>query len=187
MKTIILSLMSFFIFAGCSVKYDSVALNANNTIEVTKTDPKTVQNIELLSQMIQNLSPQITKEEARDVANKSIYYAMYLANSYNLVAPPSFQNFLVNQNQRERGLCHHWVSDIVSYLKTEEYPTLGIYEVVANQGSYFHEHHAISITAKGRPFDEGILLDAWRNSGTMFFSYVTKDMDYKWKERRRVR
>lgn len=187
MKIIILSLISFFIFTGCSVKYDIVALDTNNNIEVKKTDPKTIQNIEQLSQMIQNLSPQITKQEANDVANKSIYYAMYLANSYDLVAPPSFQNFLVNQNQRERGLCHHWVSDILTYLKTQDYPTLGIYEVVANQGSYFYEHHAISITAKGRPFDEGIVLDAWRNSGKMFFSYIKDDMDYKWVERRRVR
>jgi hypothetical protein len=161
-------------------------LDSNKTLIVKKTDPQTLQNIQTLSQMIQNLSPTINKKEADKLAKESIYYAMHLANTYDLVAPPTFQNYLVNQNQRERGLCYHWVQDILAHLNKEEYPSLGIYKVVANKGEYFTEHHAISITARGKPFHQGIVLDAWRNSGIMFFSLIQQDTQYTWHEQKRI-
>lgn len=177
---------TFLFFTGCSVKYEHVALDENKTLQVKKIDEETVVNIETLSEMIQELSGEINPQEAQNLAYQTIYYAMHLANEYDLVAPPSYQNYLVNQKQRERGLCYHWARDILAYLKKEEYPTLGIYEVVSNKGEYFFEHHAISITAKGKPFDEGILLDAWRNSGTLFFTRIKDDPAYRWSEKRRV-
>lgn len=181
-----MALSIFFILTGCSVKYEHVALDKNNTIQVKKIDEETVQNIEMLSEMIQALSSEINPLEAQNLAYQTIYYAMHLANEYDLVTPPSFQNYLVNQKQRERGLCHHWAKDILAYLKKEDYPSLGIYEVVSNKGEYFFEHHAISITAKGQPFHEGIVLDAWRNSGVLFFTRIKEDPQYQWQEKRRV-
>lgn len=153
---------------------------------VKKIDAETLNKIQTLSLMIQNLSPTVNKKEADKLAKESIYYAMHLANSYDLVAPPTFQNYLVNQNQRERGLCYHWVQDILAYINKDEYPTLGIYKVVANKGEYFTEHHAISITARGKPFNEGIVLDAWRNSGAMYFSLIQLDTQYTWHEQKRI-
>lgn len=185
-KIFFISSIILLILTGCSVKYEHVALDRNNTLQVKKFDEETVLNIETLSEMIQALSVEINPQEAQNLAHQTIYYAMHLANEYDLVSPPSFQNYLVNQKQRERGLCYHWAKDILAYLKKEEYPTLGIYEVVSNKGEYFFEHHAISITAKGRPFDEGILLDAWRNSGTLFFTRIKEDKEYRWSEKRRV-
>jgi hypothetical protein len=186
MKTIFLSLIFLLICTGCSVKYEHVTLDKNNTIQVKEIHEETVLNVETLAEMIQALSSEINPQEAQNLAHQSIYYAMHLANEYDLVAPPSFQNYLVNQKQRDRGLCYHWAKDILAYLKKEEYPTLGIYEVVSNKGEYFFEHHAISITAKGRPFHEGILLDAWRNSGRLFFTRIKEDKEYRWSEKRRV-
>lgn len=180
MKTLLLSIITLFILTGCSVKYDHVTLSEDSRVKLTKEDLRTKQKIETLAQMIQSLSPKIDQTEAHNIAKNSIYYSMHLANSYDLVKPPSFQNFLVNQNLRDRGLCHQWASDILDYLLKNDYQTVSIYKVVANKGSYLFEHHALSITPKDYPFDRGIILDAWRNSGDLFFVYTTEDKQYFW-------
>jgi len=186
MKTISLLFITLFFFSACSVKYEHIGLDENNTLQMQKKDLATQEKIQALSNLIQNLSITVDKNEADLVAYRSIYYAMHLANSYELVSPALFHNFLVNQNFKERGLCYHWRNDILFFLKKETYHTLSIYEVVANKSDYFLEHHAISITAIGTTFDNGILLDGWRNSGELFFIPLKEDRAYVWKEKRKV-
>jgi len=36
------------------------------------------------------------------------------------------------------------------------------------------------VTAKGRPFDSGILLDGWRDSGRLYYAKVHDDTRYAW-------
>jgi len=39
------------------------------------------------------------------------------------------------------------------------------------------------VTAKGQPFEQGIVLDAWRYQGRLFWSPLRKDPEhYEWKE-----
>jgi hypothetical protein len=42
------------------------------------------------------------------------------------------------------------------------------------------EHNAVVVTAKGQPFSEGIVLDAWRDSSDLFFTKVEEDREYFW-------
>jgi hypothetical protein len=185
MLKLILPFILLIFFTGCSVKYNNVTLDKNNQIVVLKQKKDVQKKIEDLSNKILQLSSIISKKEAYDLAYKSTYYAFALANQYDLMAPALYQNYLVNQKQRKRGLCYHWVTDIVNYLKNYKYKTIGIYKVVANKGKY-NEHNAISITAKNQPFDEGILLDAWRDSGKLFYTAIKEDIRYKWKLRRKI-
>ena len=75
--------------------------------------------------------------------------------------------------------------DILKYIDRSKYSNIQFYRVVANKGEYF-EHNAISIAAKEMPYEEGILLDAWRNSGTLFFIPIKDDHRYDWKEREKL-
>jgi hypothetical protein len=184
LKIILLFILLIFT-NGCSIKYDNVTLNKQNQLIVLKEKKEVQARIKELSNMIQQLSTNISKDQANDLAYRSTYYAFALANQYDLMAPALYQNYLVNQKQRKRGLCYHWVTDIVKYLINFDYSTLGIYKVVANKGKY-NEHNAISITAKNQSYDKGILLDAWRDSGKLFFIPIKKDIKYKWKLRRKV-
>ncbi|MEA1915673.1 MAG: hypothetical protein U9N30_10210 [Campylobacterota bacterium] len=172
-------------FLGCSVKYEHINLNSKNELIVTKQDIQIQKRIEELSLNIQHLSKSVSPKDANDIAYKTTYYAMHLANDYALVAPALFQNYLVNQKKKERGLCYHWVTDILKYLENSDYKTLGIYKVVANKGEY-NEHNAISITAFYETFDKGILLDAWRDSGKLFFIPIQEDSIYDWKLRKKI-
>ncbi len=184
LKSLIYFIFLLF-FTGCSIKYDSVTMNKQNQIVVLKVDTETQNNINTLSKQIQDISTTISNTEASDLSFRTTYYAMVLANQYDLMAPALYQNYLVNQKQRERGLCYHWVTDIVKYLQNYNYKTLSIYKVVANKGKY-NEHNAISVTAKDYPYDNAILLDAWRNSGKLFFIPIKNDTRYKWKLRRKI-
>ncbi len=44
------------------------------------------------------------------------------------------------------------------------------------------ENNAIVVTAKGKPFQSGIVLDCWRHSGRVHWSSVTGDHFFPWKE-----
>lgn len=185
MKIIAYTLFLAFFFNGCSVKYDAVKLDENDSIVINQKNPQTEKKINDLSMMIQSLSPKINPSEAHNLAYTTTYYAMHLANTYDLVAPAGYHNYLINQNKKNRGLCYHWVMDILEYIDKKDYPSLSIYRVVSNKGEYF-EHNAISVAKRGEPFDSGILLDAWRNSGRLFFTPVKEDKRYRWNEREKL-
>jgi hypothetical protein len=59
--------------------------------------------------------------------------------------------------------------------------TFDLWWGVAYKGNAWREHSTLVMTAKGKPFDSGILLDPWRNSGELFWSRVPQDDDYPWK------
>ncbi len=46
----------------------------------------------------------------------------------------------------------------------------------------YWEHSSIVVSAKDKPIENGIILDAWRNSGKLFWSNFTDDTRYHWVE-----
>ena len=172
MKHILYSLkltLLLFLLAGCSVK--------------TPTAQENFQNIQALTQMLLRTSKHIDRSEAEDLAKSSIFYAQKLAHKYRVISPPLWQNTLVNIGLKDRGLCYQWANDLWVYLKAKNYKSLEFYYVGANIGSYF-EHNAISVSAKGESVDNSIVLDAWRNSGRLYFKKIIEDKKYEWKERK---
>lgn len=185
MKTIILTFFLAFIFNACSVKYEGISLDENEKLTISQTNYKVDKKVKELTKLLENLSASVDNNEAQKLAHTTIYYALHLANTYDLVAPAGYQNYLINQKKKSRGLCYHWVTDILQYINKNDYPSFGIYRVVANKGEYF-EHNAISLTSRGNPYDSGILLDAWRHSGMMYFKPINEDKRYNWKEREKI-
>jgi len=94
---------------------------------------------------------------------------------------PGIQNFLVNTGRRKGGLCFQWATELLIRLDALKLQTLELHwaESGPNTGA---EHNVIVVTAKGQPFGEGILLDLWRYSGTLVWTHVGMDPDYRWME-----
>jgi len=157
-----------FFLVGCSVK--------------VPTPEENFKKIQALTQMLLQTSTAIDKNEAKDLAKSSVLYAQKLAKKYNVVSPPLWQNTLVNIGIKERGLCYEWADDLWVYLIHKKYKSLILYHVGAEVGSYF-EHNALSVSAKGLGVERSILLDAWRNSGKLYFIEIEKDKKYQWKQR----
>ena len=59
--------------------------------------------------------------------------------------------------------------------------TFDLWWGVAYKGNPWREHSTLIVTAKGRPFETGILLDPWRNSGDLYWSTIKDDLHYPWK------
>jgi hypothetical protein len=91
---------------------------------------------------------------------------------------------LVRIGLKDRGLCHHWTTDLMEQLELLELKTYQLYWGVAHRGSELREHNSVVVAAKGQRFEEGIVLDPWRNSGELHWTPVKNDR-YPWKERPR--
>ena len=74
-----------------------------------------------------------------------------------------------------------WLPGIQNFLVALKLQTLELHwaESGPNTGA---EHNVIVVTAKGQPFGEGILLDLWRYSGTLVWTHVGMDPEYRWME-----
>ena len=170
-RLILICFVFCFSFIGCSVKKPSLS--------------RVNQNIDKLNSLIVGLSPSVSKNEALDFSTSSINYSLKLSNEYQAISSPWLQNTLVNIGIKKRGLCYEWAEDLLKYLVNRHYETLEFHAVGANIG-YMNEHNALSVSAKGMGIENSILLDAWRNSGDLYFQKIQEDKKYEWRERRGI-
>ncbi len=105
--------------------------------------------------------------------------ARSLAIEYHAVRPAACQNVMVNLGLKKRGLCYHWAEDMNSRLQELNLHTLEIHWAVARGGTW-REHNSLVICARGQPFEQGIVLDAWRYAGRLYWGPVAEDR-YPWR------
>lgn len=141
------------------------------------------QGVRSLTQQLRALSPAVQRDEAKRIATRSFLSTEELARRYRPFGPPQLHNFLVNTGVRKRGLCHHWARDLGQRLAATRPRSLVLRWGIARAGT-LREHNAVVVTARGQRFEEGIVLDAWRHSGRLYFGPVAGDK-YPWQEDRR--
>jgi hypothetical protein len=159
---------------GATVLALAVTLLAGCTTTQHAADPTD------LSSRLAGLSHTVEPEEAERVAETACNYSMQLAQEYHVVRPAVLQNLLVFYGIKKRGLCYQWADDIAVKLQSLPLRTLQLHFVVARPGQ-LREHNALALTAVGQSFEEGILLDAWRHSGRLYWTVVKEDK-YPWIE-----
>lgn len=160
-------------FSACTVKYD------NNILKESSYQQS---RINYLSNMIQELSILVNKEESRAAAYEAIKHSRELANEYTMITPPTLHNVLVNINMRDKGLCYHFANDLMAHLQKQKYKTFKFFRIVSNKGEY-DEHGSVLLTRDDIKFENSIVLDAWRDSGELFFIKVKDDKEYKWEKK----
>jgi hypothetical protein len=139
------------------------------------------EKIVALEQELIGLGPPADRGEAHRVAATAITYSIYLADRYELVRPPILHNLLVRLKIKERGLCYQWTEDLLRRLQELRLTSYQLHWGVAHRGSQFREHNTVVITANGQPFENGIVLDPWRDSGELYWVRVDRD-SYPWRE-----
>ncbi len=128
------------------------------------------------------LSPTVRVDEAERLAQCAYVTSRRLAREYRVVFPPALNNILINTGGRKRGLCYQWTEDLLHQLDALKLETLELHwgEAFART---FSENNGVVVTAKGQPFGQGIVLDAWRYQGRLYWGPVRKDPEgYPWKE-----
>ena len=140
------------------------------------------QRITELSSALQQLSPQAPAANANRIASAAVQRAASLREQYGVRLAPWLHNVEVNAGTRPRGLCFHYARDLSSTVKPLAAPYWDVHFVQAKPKEIL-EHNAIVVTARGAPWDSGIVLDGWRHAGVLYFGPVTADK-YPWQEKK---
>jgi hypothetical protein len=145
---------------------------------------------ELASQLLA-LSPRVDRNEAKHVAECAYATVAQLRQEYRMFGTPIFNNFLVYHGWRKRGYCYQWTEDLLLALDTLKLKTLELHWGDAHRGTW-RENNCLVVTAKGQPFEHGMILDCWRHFGHLRWNLVPSDEDRyyenaKWAEKVRAR
>ena len=123
---------------------------------------------------------ELAASEADDIAKTAIEKLHGISQEYRIVGFPLFHNFLVNVGAKKKGHCHHYVTDLSQALTKRKWQRFDMRWGGAYEGT-FRENNALVITAEGRPFEEGIAIDAWRKGSRPYWAPVNQDR-YPWVE-----
>src|SRR2546428_8157647 len=126
------------------------------------------------------LAPDVDPTEAESVSLTAHQTSRQLAREYRVVGPPFFQNFLIHLGVRKRGYCYHWAYDIGARLKELRLKTLELHSGASDEGTRL-ESNCVVVTARGQPFNDGFIMDGWRNAGRLCWGPVKKDRPFLWK------
>ncbi len=147
--------------------------------------PDTAPHKQSLEEILSSLSTDT--DEAQQLSTALSSCSSQLSTQYELTKPPLFHNFLVNVGIKERGLCWHFAYDMLSCAKKLNLKSFDYYIGGANIDEYWEEHNTLVTSCKGCAFEKGVVLDAWRDSGDLYFSYLKDDKKYIWTQRGGVR
>jgi len=101
-----------------------------------------------------------------------------LARNYQVQPPALWHNFLVNVGIRDRGLCCHWTQDLLRKIETLQLQKYQAFWAVSRHGTW-REHNCVVVTAAGQGIATGLVLDAWRDAGHLYWTRVAEDR-YAW-------
>lgn len=159
--------MSFRIFLAVSLLISAAVANARDE-----------ESIKGLRDALVALSPDVDPHEAELLSQTAHTLSRQLAKEYGVTLFPGFQNFLVNIGAREKGFCAHYTRDMGTRLREFHFKTLVLHWGAA-YAKQEDENNALVVTARGQKFEDGIVLDAWRRAGRLWWSPVLKDYDYE--------
>jgi hypothetical protein len=146
---------------------------------------------EELANQLAKLSRRVDPNEAKLLADCAYATVARLRPEYNMFGTPIFNNFLVYHGWRKRGYCFQWTEDLLLALDTLKLKTLELHWGDAYRDTW-RENNCVVVTAKGQPFDHGMILECWRHFGHLRWNLVPSDQDpyfenTKWAEKVRAR
>jgi hypothetical protein len=137
-----------------------------------------------LRQKLMALGPEVNPDDADDLAGTAVRYSEQLARRYEMTRPIEIHNVMVNMGLRKGGLCYQLADEMFIKLRDMNLYSFDLYRAIADKDDIWHEHNTVVVTARGRPFETGVVLDAWRYAGKLRFIRVAED-HHPWKIRPR--
>ena len=135
-------------------------------------------SIKKLRDALVALAPDVDPGEAELLSVTAHTASRNCAREYGLVWFSGFQNLLIHMGKRQRGYCGHYTRDIGERLKELRLKTLVLHWGAAYAGTPA-ENNSLVVTARNQPFEEGIIMDGWRDSGHLFWCPLKEDMAYR--------
>ena len=152
---------------------DSSRGEFSGSFQVPRSD---LDKAETLADQLVALSPRVDGNEAKLLADCAYATVSQLRRQYRMFGTPISNNFLIYHGLRKRGYCYQWSEDLLVALDALKLTSLEVRWGESNPGNW-RENNCIVVTAKGRPFRSGIMLDCWRHLGHLYFGPVVADTD----------
>jgi hypothetical protein len=127
------------------------------------------------------LAPSVNPEEARHVAFIAYTTGLELARKWEMGSSPTMHSFLINIGVKKGGYCYQFATELLVRLEAQNFKTLEFHWAESDAGTDT-EHNVIAVTARGQPFEQGIMLDNWRRSGHLLWGPLNGDPDHTWQE-----
>ena len=131
---------------------------------------------EALANQLEALSPRVDRNEAKLLSDSAYATVSQLRRQYRMFGTPIFNNFLIYHGLKKRGYCYQWSEDLLVALDALKLKTLELHWGEANPGNW-RENNCLVVTAKGQPFNRGIVLDCWKHFGHLRWNPVLSDED----------
>src|SRR5437773_2440033 len=154
----------------------SAVVSAQQQRQHFEVPAKDVAKAEELADQLASLSRRVDPNEATLVAQCAFSTVTRLRQEYRMFGTPIFNNFLVYHGWRKRGYCYQWSEDLLLALDTLKLKTLELHWGEAYAGTY-RENNCVVVTAKGQPFERGMILECWRHFGHLRWNLVLSDED----------
>jgi hypothetical protein len=145
--------------------------------------PKDVAKAEELANQFAALSRSVDPNEAKLLAECAYATVAQLRQEYRMFGTPIFNNFLVYHGWRKRGYCYQWTEDLLLALDSLKLKTLEFHWGDAYRETW-RENNCVVVTAKGQPFERGMILDCWRHFGHLRWNLVPSDEDRYYENRK---
>jgi len=143
------------------------------SFQVQKGD---VAKAEKLADELAALSSRVNRDEAKLLADCAFTTVTKLRREYRMFGTPIFNNFLIYHGLRKRGYCYQWSEDLLTTLDALRLKSLELHWGEYDPGTW-RENNCIVVTAKGQPFNRGIMLECWRHLGHLYFGPVASDWE----------
>jgi hypothetical protein len=162
----------FALWVGVAIA-DQPTRKSSESFQVPQGDSA---KAEALANELAALSPRVDRKEAALLAQCAYATASRLRSQYGMFGTPIFNNFLVYHGLRKRGYCYQWTEDLLVALDALKLTSLELHWGESYAGTW-RENNCLVVTAKGQPFDRGIILDAWSQFGHLRWNLVLSDED----------
>jgi hypothetical protein len=169
----------------------STAASAEEQPPHFEVPAKDSRNAEELAKQLAALSCRVDPKEATLLAQCAYATVARLRQEYQMFGTPIFNNFLVYHGWKKRGYCYQWSEDLLVALDKLKLKTLELHWADAYRGTW-RENNCLVVTARGQPFNRGMILECWRHFGHLRWNLVLSDEDpyyenTKWAEKVRAR
>ena len=132
-----------------------------------------------LDRALRDLGPAVDPAESQRLARVIVGTVEEARVASGLAGGALRRNVAVNLGLRDWGLCWHWTEHLGERLRREPLRSFAFHWGCAHAGSTLREHNALVVTARGRPFAEGLVIDPWRRGGRLTWVRVADDR-YPW-------
>ncbi len=172
-------ILLLFLLSSCT-SAKNVAIYPNKACFASTGEYKDQKHENKVKRLEQDLAALLGYQdnEAFLLAQAAVDGADSLTRKYRVQTPARFHNLLVNLGIKDRGLCCHWTQDLLGILNGLQLEEYRLFWAVANHGS-IREHNSVVVAAAGKSFFSGIVLDAWRHAGELYWAKVQSDK-YQW-------